>query len=304
MSKLGILGRLSLSLRENRLGDLLVKKSIITASDLTHALGLQKADQRPLGQVLVAENMISRWQLASILGQQYALRTCAALLLLGVGVSILSGKRVQADGSGFMQVSASQDFARVSSYPALMETSERRDRDISAFTKWTGMFKKFDRQLRQTAHIESIREWQDDVSRYQGRSIKEMARGVNNLVNQNRYILDKNNWGKSDYWATPVEFLERGGDCEDFAIAKYAALRSLGVPEERMRVAIVQDTQKNIPHAVLVVYTNDGAYLLDNQIKSLIDAERKGRYEPIFSINRQAWWLHKKPSATMVASAR
>jgi predicted transglutaminase-like cysteine proteinase len=136
-----------------------------------------------------------------------------------------------------------------------------------------------------------------------GRSMKSMAEGVNRLVNQKKYIIDKRNWGKSDYWATPVEFLQRGGDCEDFAIAKYTALRSLGFPEERLRVAIVQDTVKDIPHAVLVVYTDEGAFILDNQIKSLVDAEVKGRYKPIFSINRQAWWLHKSPSKTIVASA-
>ena len=68
-------------------------------------------------------------------------------------------------------------------------------------------------------------------------------------------------------------------------------------------MAIVQDTVKNIPHAVLVAYTDEGAYILDNQIKSLVDAERKGRYKPIFSINRQAWWLHKTPNRTVVASA-
>ena len=130
-----------------------------------------------------------------------------------------------------------------------------------------------------------------------------MVQGVNRLVNENRYIVDKRNWGKSDYWATPVEFLKRGGDCEDFAIAKYTALRSLGFPEERLRVAIVQDTVKNIPHAVLVAYTDEGAFILDNQIKSLVDAERKGRYKPIFSINRQAWWLLKTPNRTIVASA-
>lgn len=133
--------------------------------------------------------------------------------------------------------------------------------------------------------------------------MKDMVRGVNKLVNQTRYIVDQRNWGQSDYWATPVEFLKRGGDCEDFAIAKYAALKSLGFPEERLRIAIVQDTVKNIPHAVLVAYTNEGAYILDNQIKTLVDAERAGRYRPIYSINRQAWWLHQAPTNTIVASA-
>ena len=70
-----------------------------------------------------------------------------------------------------------------------------------------------------------------------------------------------------------------------------------------MRLAIVQDLEKNIPHAVLIVYTDQGAYLLDNQIKRLISAERGSRYKPIYTINRQAWWLHTAPSRTIIASA-
>ena len=54
-----------------------------------------------------------------------------------------------------------------------------------------------------------------------------------------------------------TDFFTRGGDCEDFAIAKYTALRALGVPEERLRVAIVHDDEKNLPHAILVVYTDN-----------------------------------------------
>ena len=205
--------------------------------------------------------------------------------------------------TGVHMVSASAEFARVAAYPALMGTSEKKDRNLNAFTKWTSMFSRFDRQLKSQANLEIVQDWQRDIDKLQGRSMKAMVKGVNDLVNEKKYIIDKRNWGKSDYWATPVEFLKRGGDCEDFAIAKYTALRSLGFPEERLRVAIVQDTKKGIPHAVLVAYTDQGAYLLDNQIKSLISAERKGRYRPIYSINRHAWWLHQKPTKTIVASA-
>ncbi|MGH1399222.1 MAG: transglutaminase-like cysteine peptidase [Alphaproteobacteria bacterium] len=301
---MGILGRFTSGLRYNRLGDLLVSKGLISKDDLQSALDLQGKTQQSLGSIFIEKNMISRWQLGGLLCQQYALRTCAAALFLSVSGAALAGKKAEADSNGLILASASKEFSRVSAYPSLLGTSERRDRDLSAFTKWTGMFKRFDRQLRNSNDVQTVRKWQASINQYEGQSIKEMARGVNTLVNSKRYVLDNKNYGKSDYWATPVEFLARGGDCEDFAIAKYVALRSLGVPESRMRLAIVQDTQKNIPHAVLVVYTNDGAVILDNQIKTLVDAERKGRYEPIFSINRQAWWLHKKPTATMVASAR
>ena len=135
-----------------------------------------------------------------------------------------------------------------------------------------------------------------------GLPIDAQARRVNDLMNSVQYISDKRNWGRSDYWATPIEFLERGGDCEDFAIAKYAALRALGVPDSRMRVAIVKDTQKNIAHAVLIVYGEDGPLILDNQIKTVRADNSIRHYKPIYSINRTAWWLHTAPKATQVAS--
>lgn len=302
--KRGVLKNILKGFQRNKLGELLVARGMITHSDLRNALKVQKITNRPLGQVFLENKMISRWQLGSILSRQVALRVCTAALLLCVSFSHIAGKKARADmNAGITLVSASAEFSKVARYPALLGTSEKRDGNLSAFTKWTGMFKRFDRELKNSRNLGLIQDWQSDIRRFEGQSMKQMARNVNNLVNQKPYILDKNNWGKSDYWATPVEFLKRGGDCEDFAIAKYTALRSLGFPEERLRVAIVQDTQKNIPHAVLVVYTDQGAYILDNQIKRLVNAETRGRYEPIFSINRTAWWLHSK-GGTVVASAR
>jgi predicted transglutaminase-like cysteine proteinase len=125
------------------------------------------------------------------------------------------------------------------------------------------------------------------------------------MMNKKRYVTDSANYGKSDYWATPIEFFQKGGDCEDFAIAKYTALRALGVPDNRMRIAIVQDQQKNVAHAILIVYTDQGAMILDNQLHAAVKAEKVSHYKPIFSINQNAWWLHTAPKSnvTRVASA-
>ncbi|MCB1839662.1 MAG: transglutaminase-like cysteine peptidase, partial [Alphaproteobacteria bacterium] len=91
----------------------------------------------------------------------------------------------------------------------------------------------------------------------------------------------------------------------DFAIAKYVALRALGVEEARLRIAIVHDKLKNIPHAILVVYTSEGALILDNQNKEVLNSDAlRTRYRPIFSINREYWWLHTAPESTLIASAK
>lgn len=307
MSKRGIFSTIKNQIERRRIGELLVSRGLITSSELRSALRAQKETQLPLGQVFLEQAVISKNQLRWILFKQTALRTLATALLC-FGALGAAQKKARADiikdvPSQIQLVSASSDFARVASYPAIYGTDEKRSTDLGAFTKWTAMFKRFDRQLKQEASARTVREWQENLQDMRGLSIKAMADRVNDLVNKKRYILDQNNWGKSDYWATPVEFLERGGDCEDFAIMKYVALRSLGVPEERLRLAIVQDLQKNIPHAVLVVYTEQGAYILDNQNKRMISAESGSRYRPIYSINRTAWWLHSAPTRTIIASA-
>ena len=56
-----------------------------------------------------------------------------------------------------------------------------------------------------------------------------------------RFIDDIIHWNKVDYWATPIEFLaSHGGDCEDFAIAKYFTLIQLGIPEEQLTLTYVK----------------------------------------------------------------
>lgn len=309
--KLPTNGALSKALQTARLGELLLKRKKITQNQLDTALHIQKHSHQPLGQILRENNVISRKQLLGTLTNQFVLRSAMTATLTLIACTGFATPKAKAqaieDVPARIKVAFntnSSHFGKMSSFPALSGTKEKKSTNVKPFTKWTAMFDKFGSQLDTSQNSYLVKEWRTSLAQYEGLSIKEMATRVNTLMNQKRYITDSNNWGTSDYWATPVEFLERGGDCEDFAIAKYAALRALGVPEERLRVAIVQDTLKNIPHAVLVVYAEDGAYILDNQIKTLVSASGAGRYRPIYSINRTGWWLHTAPSQTMVASAR
>jgi predicted transglutaminase-like cysteine proteinase len=305
----GILRVFKTYLDRRRLGELLVMTGLITPGQLRFALNQQKESKQPLGQIFRQHAMISRRQLAFVLGRQYMLRCVATTLFFMTASTSLSSKKAHADSlkdvpARISVSSISQEFGKVAAYNGLFGTAEKRSTNLKPFTKWTGMFAKFDSQVNNPKNSVAIAEWKENLEAFKGLPLKSMADKVNDLMNQKPYILDNKNWGTSDYWATPVEFLSRGGDCEDFAISKYTALRMLGVPEERMRIAIVHDNEKNIPHAVLVVYTDDGNYILDNQIKRLVSADGPGRYRPIFSINRTAWWMHTTPGATVVASAQ
>lgn len=71
-------------------------------------------------------------------------------------------------------------------------------------------------------------------------------------------------------------------------------MRALGFTTDQMRIAIVQDKVKNVPHAILIVYTDGNAYVLDNQDKRVRNSDEINRYKPIFSLNSNSWWLHKR----------
>lgn len=123
------------------------------------------------------------------------------------------------------------------------------------------------------------------------------------LVNQffNRRILfrdDTQAWNQVDYWASPLETLNRGeGDCEDYAIAKYFTLLSSGVPSGKMRLVYVRaqlagpggPTQA---HMVLAYYPQPQAdpLILDNLITEVRPASRRPDLTPVFSFNAEGLW--------------
>ena len=56
---------------------------------------------------------------------------------------------------------------------------------------------------------------------------------------------------------------------------------------------VLQDTNLNIPHAVLVVFFKGRALVLDNQVSGVVPAESIHHYHPFYSINEEGWWLHR-----------
>ncbi|MDR2743759.1 MAG: transglutaminase-like cysteine peptidase, partial [Desulfovibrio sp.] len=70
----------------------------------------------------------------------------------------------------------------------------------------------------------------------------DLLRFVTKFWNSWPYKEDIVNWGTEDYWEIPAEFLQRSGDCEDYAIIKYFTLKELGIPPEDMRIVVVRDT--------------------------------------------------------------
>jgi predicted transglutaminase-like cysteine proteinase len=94
------------------------------------------------------------------------------------------------------------------------------------------------------------------------------------------------------YWESPFEFLRHGGQCQDYAIAKYLLLRAAGVPAEQMRMVVLRDAAIDLDHAVLVVYVNGEPMLLDNLRGNIVPARSVSYYHPYYSINENGWWTH------------
>lgn len=134
--------------------------------------------------------------------------------------------------------------------------------------------------------------WGDLKTEWRGLSTMDKLRNVNSLFNQWPYRLDSEVWGVVDYWAAPIEFLRKSGDCEDYAITKYFALKQLGVPTSDMRIVILLDSIRRLAHAILVVYTGGDAYVLDNLSNVVLSHQRYGHYVPQYSINEEYRWAH------------
>ena len=126
---------------------------------------------------------------------------------------------------------------------------------------------------------------------------REKLELVNNYMNQTPFVSDLQHWGKEDYWATPVEFLStNAGDCEDYSIAKYFALRALGVPDDKLRITYVKELViYNEAHMVLAYFPSPDAepLVLDNINKSIRPASARTDLLPVYSFNGSGLWLAK-----------
>ncbi|MXZ44492.1 MAG: hypothetical protein F4Z01_05920, partial [Gammaproteobacteria bacterium] len=112
----------------------------------------------------------------------------------------------------------------------------------------------------------------------------------------------------SQQWTTLLEFMNKGGDCEDFATAKYALLKLMGFDAHDLRVVVVYERKLQEHHAVIAVRTNeDQVALLD--IDNKIYSQRPPHYRLVYSINEHSIWDHslddtRKPRALKQRQAK
>jgi predicted transglutaminase-like cysteine proteinase len=194
---------------------------------------------------------------------------------------------------------------------ALFKTAEIRSEAHNGLKQWQAVLDRMRKE--QPIYVacrsdlsacpsEGAKAWRGVLRQFEGVPLKDKIIGVNRFFNTFPYRTDMWTYGQSDYWATPLEFLKNGGDCEDYAIAKYMTLRLLGVPEERLRLAVVHDQLRNLAHAVLVVYAQDTALVLDNLTNAVLSHDRVTNYTPYYTVNATTQWVHV-PSSRIDMSA-
>ena len=103
-------------------------------------------------------------------------------------------------------------------------------------------------------------------------------------VSVNHQIKPRNEVG--DTWSVDPAY----GDCEDYAMTKRSHLIGMGVPSSALRIAYVK-TSWGEDHAVLVVRTDSGEFVLDNLTSAVLPIQRTGlRVVSMSSANPTQWY--------------
>lgn len=124
---------------------------------------------------------------------------------------------------------------------------------------------------------------------------------ANDFINDRiRWVRDTEAWGVEDHWATPLETMGKGmGDCEDFAIFKYATLLLAGIDVNKLRITYVKarmggpDSDTHAAHMVLAYYPAPEAepLILDNLVTEILPASRRTDLTPVYGFNSRGLWV-------------
>ncbi len=97
-------------------------------------------------------------------------------------------------------------------------------------------------------------------------SVWEQIISVNAFVNRIiTPMADQDHWAVEDRWDYPLDGF---GDCEDIQLLKRRLLIMAGLPRRALRMTVVLD-EVGAGHAVLMVRTDRGDFILDNKVNEV-----------------------------------
>jgi predicted transglutaminase-like cysteine proteinase len=173
--------------------------------------------------------------------------------------------------------------------------------------KWLGVQRRLDDEMVQLALCEGDRDGcasaaalkfidiVDAGKTREGRArLGEINRAINLAI---RPIDDLAQHGEIDVWSSPLATLARGGgDCEDYAIAKFTALRRAGLSPDDLRIVVLHDTIHGEDHAVAAARLDGRWLMLDNRRMAMILDSDVRNYRPTFVIGPQGVMRYVDPS--------
>jgi predicted transglutaminase-like cysteine proteinase len=163
--------------------------------------------------------------------------------------------------------------------------------------KWRGLTRQLDDEAVQLALCDGDRDRCVSPAALQLLAIVDAARGrdgrarlgeINRAINLAiRPMSDLAQYGEIDVWSSPLVTLAHGaGDCEDYAIAKFVALRLAGIAPADLRIVIMRDTIRGEDHAVAAARLDGHWLMLDNRRMAMIEDAQVRNYRPTFVIDQ------------------
>lgn len=173
--------------------------------------------------------------------------------------------------------------------------------------RWETMLQRQQSLMQNPADAAAYRQYLSQFDALRDKSLMDQANAVNTTVNlQIKYTNDPNACTQDgcgeDYWKSGVESMQSmKGDCEDYAIQKYFILQYLGVPEDRMVIALVDAGKEgHIDHAVLLLNisgdtTKKSDYIiLDGFDNEAIVDSAYSKYVFYEAMNQDGFWMSDK----------
>jgi predicted transglutaminase-like cysteine proteinase len=163
--------------------------------------------------------------------------------------------------------------------------------------KWIGVQHRLDDEMVQLALCEGDRDgcaspaalkFLDIVDAARSREGRARLGEINRAINLAiRPMIDTGQHGQADVWTSPLATLARGGgDCEDYAIAKFVALRRAGLAPDDLRIVVLRDTIHGEYHAVAAARL-DGRWLtLDNRRMAMVEDADVRNFRPAFVLGQ------------------
>jgi predicted transglutaminase-like cysteine proteinase len=164
--------------------------------------------------------------------------------------------------------------------------------------KWLGVERKLDDERVQLALCDGDRERcvspaalqllaiVDTGRAREGRArLGEINRAINLAI---RPMTDLAQYGQIDVWSSPLDtFAHAAGDCEDYAIAKYVALRLAGISADDLRLVVMRDTIRGDGHAVAAARLDGHWLMLDNNRMAMVEDADMRNYRPLFVLDER-----------------